>query len=998
VPGVAHNGASISDIGAFEVQGETPSLVVTTGDDVVDLFDNQTSLREALALANSTAAADTIAFAASLAGQTLTLTQGALAITTSLTINGDTNGDGQTDITISGDADHSGTHNTGDSRVFFISDGAASAITVALDGLVIEGGYTADRGGGIYVGSGEILMLSNTTITDSLARSHGGGIYAASGSAVTLTNSTLSHNVADPTAGNGGGIFGVGSITLINATVSDNEARWGGGIDGHQGTITVTNSTVSANSAYYSGGGIYGKTDVTINLMNSTVSGNDAGARGGGIYGWFHNTITLINATVTGNYAAQTGGGIEADDGGLVTLDNSLVAGNFAPNPGVDLFGRTFSNLVLNGGNILGSAADSFNQTTNNGTLISIDGTSQAGLETVFAAVGNDPHTGVLSGVLADNGGPVQTVALSAAPSNPALDGGDDLLASTEDARGVLRADVPGVAHNGSNISDIGAFELAETPSLIVTTATDIIDPFDNLTSLREALALANSTVAADTVTFDASLAGSTLVLTSSSTLAITTNLTIDGDIDQDGRADIIISGDADQSGTHTVGDIDVFRVDDGNASTSISASLNGLIIRDGQASSGGGIFVGQSDTLTLTHSELINNRATDFGGGIANQGTSVLSDVTLSDNDGAGSTRGGGIWNFGQLSLTNVTLSGSDTGGVGGGLENSGAATLTNVTIADSSASGAGGGVYNDGTITLYNTTLSDNVSSLSGGGIVNASGGVAGLTNTTLWGNRSFSDGGGISNESGATATLTNVTVTGNTAAQSGGGIDNDAGGGLTLTNSIVAGNAAVTSDADVNGTLNLTGGNIVGDTFTTNGSSPLGGIALDDIFASVVTGDPDGFGGNPEFAFGVLADNGGPVQTVALTPDVTNPAVDAGDPAKLDETQASVPDLNGDADQLDTIATDARGLPRHVDVGGAPSAPDLGAVELQPSLSLVVDTLSDETYDGGDLAAETADGHLSLREASASPMPIRPPPTRSPSPARCRPAPSSSRMGSS
>ena len=55
--------------------------------------------------------------------------------------------------------------------------------------------------------------------------------------------------------------------------------------------------------------------------------------------------------------------------------------------------------------------------------------TSAAALGTVFASVTADTHTGVVSGVLADNGGPVQTVALAASLTNPALDAGDDTLA-----------------------------------------------------------------------------------------------------------------------------------------------------------------------------------------------------------------------------------------------------------------------------------------------------------------------------------------------------------------------------------------------------------------------------------------------------------------------------------------------------------------------------------------------------------------------------------------
>ena len=57
------------------------------------------SLREAVALANATAGADTITFAEALAGQTITLTLGAIGLSQDVTIDGDSTGDNKADIT-----------------------------------------------------------------------------------------------------------------------------------------------------------------------------------------------------------------------------------------------------------------------------------------------------------------------------------------------------------------------------------------------------------------------------------------------------------------------------------------------------------------------------------------------------------------------------------------------------------------------------------------------------------------------------------------------------------------------------------------------------------------------------------------------------------------------------------------------------------------------------------------------------------------------------------
>jgi len=201
----------------------------------------------------------------------------------------------------------------GADRVLQIYKGA----TVRVEGVTIQNGE-AGEGGGIYnEGS---LTLTNTTVsgntaapTGPLLGGSGGGIYNAG--TLTLTNSTVSENTAtDLFGGRGGGIYNEGSLTLTNSTVSGNKAGSGGGIL-NGGTLTLTNSTVSGNT----GCGIDNGGSLT--LTNSTVSGNT----GGGISN-SGGTLTLTNSTVSGN----TGGGIFNSNRGTLTLTNSTVSGNKA--------------------------------------------------------------------------------------------------------------------------------------------------------------------------------------------------------------------------------------------------------------------------------------------------------------------------------------------------------------------------------------------------------------------------------------------------------------------------------------------------------------------------------------------------------------------------------------------------------------------------------------------------------------------------------------------
>lgn len=76
------------------------TITVGTAADVV-ASDGLRSLREAVALANATSAADTIVFSSSLEGKTLTLTGGELVLRRDTIIDGDSNNDGN-EVTISG--------------------------------------------------------------------------------------------------------------------------------------------------------------------------------------------------------------------------------------------------------------------------------------------------------------------------------------------------------------------------------------------------------------------------------------------------------------------------------------------------------------------------------------------------------------------------------------------------------------------------------------------------------------------------------------------------------------------------------------------------------------------------------------------------------------------------------------------------------------------------------------------------------------------------------
>lgn len=209
------------------------------------------SLREALASATAGDGID-VGFGV----YTLTLGK-ALKITTSLTMTGDT-------IIIQGDPAPL-------NKSFRLLD-------ITGGDVRIGGDVVFRNGGGIKVGAGATLTLTDVTIRDNKTARfiNGGGIY--NDGTVTLVNTDVKDNIAyDFDATEGGGIFNstTGELTLINSTVRNNLADDNGGGIRNYGTVTMTYSTVSDNHADdHNGGGI--RNSGAMIITGSTFSGNSS--------------------------------------------------------------------------------------------------------------------------------------------------------------------------------------------------------------------------------------------------------------------------------------------------------------------------------------------------------------------------------------------------------------------------------------------------------------------------------------------------------------------------------------------------------------------------------------------------------------------------------------------------------------------------------------------------------------------------------------------------
>ncbi|MEH2042837.1 DUF4347 domain-containing protein [Nostoc sp.] len=391
-------------------------------------------------------------------------------------------------------------------------------------------------------------------------------------------------------------------------------------------------------------------------------------------------------------------------------------------------------------------------------------------------------------------------------------------------------------------------------------------DRNNGITTLREAINLANATAGDDAIAFGGVFTDTTpdTITLTSGQLTITDDVTILGT----GTSKLTVSG----KNTSTVFEI---------SGLGTVVNINGLAIASGS------IKINRTSILSLAKSSVSGNTA---GSGISNSGILSLANTSVFSNTQ------GGIYNGGILSLTNSSVY-ANTGGSkiyngntgGGGIFNdassgkTGILSLINSSVSSNTAN-SGAGIYNQGgTLRLTNSTVSGNTAT-SGGAIFNGKddgygSGLATLTNSTISGNTALKDGGGIYNggayASDNSLTLISTTINNNTADSDGDGTGN--GGGVfsssdssvnvKVSNTIIAGNFDKSTSGDihpdVSGGLIDSGNNLIGNNtgstaFTT---STLVGTSANPI-------DPK---------LGLLQNNGGATFTQALL--AKSPAIDAG-----------------------------------------------------------------------------------------------------------------------
>jgi hypothetical protein len=317
------------------------------------------SLRAEIAAAQS---GDTIVFDPSLAGQTINLTGGELAIKQNLTVQGTA---GNPEVITS----------FGASRIFHIT----GSVNVTLANLEIYGGGGSASGAGLYnTGTATLnncFFFSNTATAYRKADVNGGAIENLG--TMTVTNSRFLENLASD---QGGAIDNRGTLTVSGSSFNGDQAAFeSGGEISNYGTLTVTTTTFGplpvSGAPVNEGGAIANFGSAFVD--HCTIFSQDA-SFGGGVFN--AGTMTISNTTISDCFAAMNGGAI--DNTGTLTLSACTISaspradtGNAAFSAGGGIY-NTGTLYITNGSTVTGNIAPAGADLYNLGTVfISIDST-----------------------------------------------------------------------------------------------------------------------------------------------------------------------------------------------------------------------------------------------------------------------------------------------------------------------------------------------------------------------------------------------------------------------------------------------------------------------------------------------------------------------------------------------------------------------------------------------------------------------------------------------
>ncbi|MGN1063990.1 MAG: fibronectin type III domain-containing protein, partial [Thermoguttaceae bacterium] len=482
-----------------------------------------------------------------------------------------------------------------------------------------------------------------------------------------------------------------------------------------------------------------------MTVVNSIVSGNCASSEGGAAVNT--GVLDIYQSDVVGSTSERAGG---ISNTGELNLYNSIVAGNSASvSPDILSYYEDGATAYYS----LVGIADSYagypvvSDTDDYGDAASVLGTADSPADprfAVFTAIESvdDWNANVWSEwnlATASNSPAVNTGSLTYVPEGTV----NDWLGN---------ARVVGAV-------DMGAYEatlLKETPSTVVTSNLDVIDPNDGYVTLREAIE--RYAVAGDTVTFAPTLAGSTVLLGKPLTFA--DDLTVD--------ASALWNAEQDAPGL------------------TLDAAKKGraIVVQEGCFVTVKGLNVQNGSALVTDSSYAPGDEDSEFD----------PLDIVVNN------TQGGGVLNLGALTMERCVLAGNEAE-FGGALYSTANATLVDCVVVNNAAYSSGGAVYSEGVLTVSSSEFVGNKADREGGAVYMTS---HGAFDSTIFADNEAKYGGALYLAEGEYFTeAAHVRFAGNSA---------EAGGGVYIQNAKLK----LTESSVVQNRAELIGGGVYNEGF--------------------------------------------------------------------------------------------------------------------------------------------------------------------------------------
>ena len=276
---------------------------------------------------------------------------------------------------------------------------AGKTATVTIEGGTISGG-SATYGGNIQVGGEAVLNVTSGTISGGTA-ANGGNIYVAreqdkndktiyyygamTVSGGTITGGTVAKNGND--TGYGGNIYTNCDITISGGTISNGVAGkaatadeaavqgWGGNLyvgSGKQITINGT-ASITGGWANNNGGSVHIGSGSVL-MEGGSITGGYTNDRGGNIFVNANQTLIVTGGTISDGDANRAGN-IAGNAGMKVELSNVTIsdgvsrAATYAKRYNIEVTGGTNSSLTLGDGVVIDGGVEA-----TGGTAVTISG------------------------------------------------------------------------------------------------------------------------------------------------------------------------------------------------------------------------------------------------------------------------------------------------------------------------------------------------------------------------------------------------------------------------------------------------------------------------------------------------------------------------------------------------------------------------------------------------------------------------------------------------